>query len=233
MRKFLLLLLLLPLSVSIAHAQGSGYLGKHFILSYEPRLGLNVFFINAQKGYGFQNAFKADYILGRHITLGGEFALMGLTSDKDAAAGWPGVKMKSTEYGLNLTMYGGDNSNTPLAPIGNYFRVRVYAYNYSMDDPKGITWGVDDVDNYLTKPATAKVSGIGLTLGVGHSTVIKDAVVLDLGFDFNLLPALPWMLETDPELLGITGDPSEQYLQREMMAATYFKLKVGVGGLLF
>ena len=177
-------------------AQVPGYQGKRFMAGYG--LHISPGFVRMFGGEGtsgpwlnLRHNINAEYIVGRRLAIGADLDLASTgykynttTSAIDNAGNYY-QKNKTTlysvsgySYGIHFTHYG-IFENNPVAPIGDYIRLKLFRLNYNSDIP-------DDKENHgeLKEQAFA-TNGIGL--GYGQTRVYYNKVMLDIGIEGSWL----------------------------------------------
>ena len=216
--------LLLPF---LTFAQSPGYQGKHFILSYSPDIAITNYFngilpiipYEEADGLYLRHNILAEYVLSRNMSIGAEYSFLNqaaytYTSDGSGTSYF--LNIKSGSIGLDLIYYTGNNN--PIAPVGNYFKVKLFLENYSA---AASAFPGNSVPSSVQTPVTGQTFGIGI--GFGHNHIIANRVLITYGISMD------WHVDNTQNEVELN-----QRVYEHLLGAYIFpSLRFGVGGLLF
>ncbi len=217
-------------------AQVPGYQGYRFLLSYDAGIVPGVLthisqtYSTENLGIFLHHNITAEYVLDRKFSLGAEFTFF---QDKPTMYAYDQysypehyspytMTVTALTIGIDAIIYAGENN--PLAPVGNFFKLKLFTTSYSAD-VQNVTTETDPVTGYnnlkLTPTAvTGQTAGFGVGFGQNH--VIYNRIVLNAGLDldFNIK-------RTD------NGSNIASNAYSHILLSNIVYLKLGVGGLLF
>jgi len=216
MKKALFLILIFFPFLSMA--QPPGYQGKRFIASYNMDIAPNLtyIYVNLDRAVPLQlflnHHLNVEYVLWRRFSVGADFSF----SQNNPAILDSGNKahVTTTTLGLNFIFYP-NNSNT-IAPVGNYFKIKVFEGNASSTgrifENANTGWS-----NYNSP--NQKIYGFGV--GFGNNMIVHNNVCLTASINIDL--NMPF----------VNGDPLQADVESYLLTSYLFYLKLGIGGLLF
>ena len=210
-----IILILFPF---LARAQAPGYQGKRFIVSYNMDVAPNLTYIYLNSG---TQAVPLQVFLNHHLNV--EYVLwrrFSIAADLSYSHNQPAIldsgkraDVTTTTLGLNFIFY--PNHHNTIAPVGNYFKLRVF-------EGSAIASGLlfDDATNAVANEKTnQEISGFGI--GFGNNLVVHNRVVLTASIDMDLY--MPFT----------NNVPLEGDVESHLLTSYLFYLKLGIGGLLF
>jgi hypothetical protein len=228
MRKILCLLFFcIPF---VAKPDAPGYQGKHFILSYVPDLtptnylqfsGSSFNTIpNEVTGIYLRHNINLEYVVSRTMSIGGEVSFF---SQKPLFAPNEGEKyyinIKSTGLAFNLIFYSAENN--PVAPVGNYIKLKFFVNNFTANATTGAGLRLP----YPLDSGMSKGQSVGFGIGFGHNHFIANRVLITYGAS----------LDVNVDLGATTLSSETEKVAFKHIFGTYIlpSLKIGIGGLLF
>lgn len=233
----------------------AGYLGKTFMAGYNVRTLSTIIFrssnanaFNGSENYEFtmgglnlMHSLTGDFIFSNKSMIGLEYGFEFLTAnfqDINQSKLLPlnvyyPVRYVGNTIGLNFTTYGLSSEAAP-APIGNYIRIKYFRTFANVIDTKGFT-NVEDRSWNSGAMVPEKELDLSYTIdafgfGYGHTRVISDVVVLDIGLELNYYYTDP-MDNATPELMEAsnTVDVFHYYA----ISNHFLNFRLGLSGLLF
>jgi hypothetical protein len=228
MKKIFLFIFLLP---ALLKAQVPGYEGKRFILSYNLDVLSNLSYIYGHTEVAlpvqilFNNHLNAEYVLGRRFSL----ALDGAYSRNKVFITEGNATVNTGTYGLNVIFY--PNNHNTLAPVGNYFKIRLFTGNATATG-NIINNSSDYYGNPITvvTPEQTNLNINGFGIGFGNNMIINNHIVLtaSVDMDYNILG-----LNANKVPQGASYQELTYNIQDHVLASYLFYFKLGIGGLLF
>jgi len=211
----IIILMLLPV---ISKAQVPGYQGKRFILSYNLDVAPNLtyIYVNLSNPVPFQvfsnHHLNVEYVLWRRFSIGADVSF----SQNNPAILDSGNKahVTTSTFGLNFIFY--PNHQNTIAPVGNYFKIRVFEGNANSSgliiNGNTNTWENDHTP-------IQKIYGFGI--GFGNNLIVHNNIVLTASINMDLY------------LSSTNSVPLEEDVESHLLTSYLFYLKLGIGGLLF
>jgi hypothetical protein len=243
MKGFVSILLGVFLSFS-AFGQNNGFLGRHFLLTYNlhtmPRAPIVVLESTVPKfGIALRHELQGSAIIGRFTIVNASFHFGKYEAMEYERTVYHGQEQKKYNEkvdfsakgaGLGFSFYN-KLGPSPLAPVGNYIKVHMLYLGYKLIDETGALYYIESV-NSTSGPVKYEVTGSSVRFGMGYgrTRVIKERIVIDYGIESDVglskkvdktLPNPDYELAHPLELTGFGLRPM------------LFSVRLGVGGLLF